>query len=261
MFSMHQGQTQGATELRICSKCGEAKPLTPENFQADTQKGSGFRPDCKVCRHAAYATKRPDAPKLRVRALAAIGLKPCCACKASLPLSYFGRRSTNADGLMERCRTCVSAYAKSQRAANTERVDGYAKAYKKRNVEAVRRRAREYAARRRGSDPRFRLRGAISRLVGCHMKRRGTSKAGRAFFDAVGYTPSELCGHIERQFLAGMEWGNYGAWHVDHILPNVSFDYEDMDSQEFRSCWALSNLRPMWAPDNLKKGAKALSLL
>lgn len=28
------------------------------------------------------------------------------------------------------------------------------------------------------------------------------------------------------------------------------------DEQQFKQCWALENLRPLWAADNIKKGAK-----
>jgi hypothetical protein len=29
-----------------------------------------------------------------------------------------------------------------------------------------------------------------------------------------------------------------------------------IDSNGFRSCWALENLQPLWAEENLKKGDK-----
>lgn len=50
-----------------------------------------------------------------------------------------------------------------------------------------------------------------------------------------------------------MTWDNYGSWHLDHVVPNASFNYASMDDQEFLSCWALSNLRPLWSEENLSK--------
>lgn len=34
------------------------------------------------------------------------------------------------------------------------------------------------------------------------------------------------------------------------------FNYESPDDLEFKECWSLSNLRPLWKIDNLRKGAK-----
>lgn len=77
--------------------------------------------------------------------------------------------------------------------------------------------------------------------------------------DLLGYTTRELRDHIERQFTEGMGWHNKGDWHVDHIVPASSFDLTK--ESEIKSCMALTNLRPMWAKDNLKKGATRVSLL
>lgn len=162
---------------------------------------------------------------------------------------------------MEKCRPCVKQSNRARREADPVKFDAYAKAYKQRNKDKVRERARDYAAARRKTDPQFRLRGSITRLVGCFMSRRGHSKAGQSFFTAIGYTLAELCAHIERQFAPGMTWENYGSWHVDHVLPNASFDYKLMEDPEFKACWSLANLRPMWAADNLKKGSRRLTLL
>jgi hypothetical protein len=58
-----------------------------------------------------------------------------------------------------------------------------------------------------------------------------------------------------------MSWDNVGKWHIDHIIPLSSFRFTSMDDPEFRAAWALSNLRPMWATENILKGARRLTLL
>lgn len=235
--------------------------MTAEHFQVDAQKSAGFRPDCKACRHAIYATKTPDGPKLRARALARLGLKACCACREAKPFDAFSARAASADGRSERCRDCKKEYNKARRAADPEKFDAPFKAYKSRNQDSVRERARLYMRRKRVEDPKFRLRGAIAKLAGCFLKRRGQTKAGKSFFNAVGYSIEELVRHIEKQFLPGMSWSNYGDWHLDHIVPNASFDYTSMQDSEFKACWSLSNLRPLWAIDNLKKSDSLTTLL
>ena len=72
--------------------------------------------------------------------------------------------------------------------------------------------------------------------------------------DFFGCTPAFLRNHVEQQFERGMSWENYGDWHVDHIRPCASFDLSNLD--ERRACFHWSNLRPLWAEDNIAKGAK-----
>jgi hypothetical protein len=47
-----------------------------------------------------------------------------------------------------------------------------------------------------------------------------------------------------------MTWKNWGEWHIDHTYP-LSLFSKDTPINEVNS---LSNLKPMWASDNLKKG-------
>jgi len=55
----------------------------------------------------------------------------------------------------------------------------------------------------------------------------------------------------------GMTRANYGTeWEIDHKIPLWSFDYSDIADPQFKKCWALDNLQPLWKGDNLKKGTK-----
>jgi len=83
-------------------------------------------------------------------------------------------------------------------------------------------------------------------------------KNGRHWEDLVGYTAQQLKDHIEKQFSSGMSWDNYGDWHLDHIIPKSFFRYKSTDDVEFRYCWSLNNLQPLWAKDNMKKGDSIL---
>jgi hypothetical protein len=84
------------------------------------------------------------------------------------------------------------------------------------------------------------------------LKRSGLSKT-RKFVELVGMTPSELMNYLEAMFTDGMTWDNYGKWHLDHIRPCASFDLSDPEQQ--RACFNYANLQPLWAKDNLIKGA------
>lgn len=86
-------------------------------------------------------------------------------------------------------------------------------------------------------------------------------KNGRSWERLVGYTVTDLMRHLERQFLSGMSWDNRGEWHIDHILPLASFKFTSPDDPEFRAAWALTNLRPLWAKDNMRKSDKRTHLI
>jgi hypothetical protein len=87
------------------------------------------------------------------------------------------------------------------------------------------------------------------------------AKARKSWQSLVDYSIQQLTQHIERQFTGGMSWENMGAWHIDHIVPLTRFNYTTACDPEFRRAWSLTNLRPLWARDNLSKGGKCVTLL
>ncbi|QKC99192.1 HNH endonuclease [Mesorhizobium sp. NZP2298] len=91
--------------------------------------------------------------------------------------------------------------------------------------------------------------------------KRGSKGSGGHTFDILGYTSEDLRVHIERQFEPWMTWENYrhDTWHIDHIIPLSAFNYETPYDIDFKKAWALSNLRPLAANDNMKKGDRLLS--
>lgn len=71
----------------------------------------------------------------------------------------------------------------------------------------------------------------------------------------VGYSAKQLKRHIKNQFKKGMTWKKYlsGKIHIDHRIPKSWFRYKKHTDAEFRLCWALGNLQPMWGKENLHK--------
>jgi len=101
-------------------------------------------------------------------------------------------------------------------------------------------------------------RDGVSDLIRSAIRRNGASNRVE---ELCGYSISELRQHIERQFTKGMTWDRYmaGEIHIDHIVPQKAFNMQD--DNEWRACWALTNLQPLWAKDNLTKGGKILYLI
>jgi len=52
-----------------------------------------------------------------------------------------------------------------------------------------------------------------------------------------------------------MNWNNYGkyGWTIDHIIPISWWKFESYEDREFKQCWCLANLQPLWAHDNFSK--------
>lgn len=67
----------------------------------------------------------------------------------------------------------------------------------------------------------------------------------------LGYSVDELAIHLESKFEIGMSWERRSEWHIDHIKPRSAFR-----ANQIKEAFALKNLRPLWAKDNLKKGKK-----
>lgn len=67
----------------------------------------------------------------------------------------------------------------------------------------------------------------------------------------------QLAKWIEAQFKPGMTWNNRSKWHIDHIIPCSAFNMLELSQQ--RECFNYKNLRPLWASENMSKGAKILN--
>ena len=79
------------------------------------------------------------------------------------------------------------------------------------------------------------------------------NKNRRKWETLVGYNVKELMKHLEKKFKEGMSWDNYGEWHIDHKIPVSAFNFTHPEHLDFKKCWALKNLQPLWSQENLKK--------
>lgn len=210
-------------------------------------------------------------------------LKVCSTCKESLPHSAFRRNARLPDGLAHWCRRCSNAYQRAWVARNKEKVATYSRDKRNRDLDAARRRERElYAANReakvakasrwnkenrerraaaereRRKNPVHALHGRVSAALRQQFRR---GKGGQRTEALVGWAMTDLRDHLARQFVKGMGWHNVSEWHIDHIIPLCSFNIEGPECPEFRRAWALTNLRPLWAADNMSKGPRVHTLL
>lgn len=135
---------------------------------------------------------------------------------------------------------------------NREKVKACAKQSIAKNPQRRRDYMRDYNANRRAIDSAYNLTGRLRSRVRAALRLQGGEKAHRTMA-LVGCTIPEMMAHLEAQFLPGMSWENRSEWHVDHIRSCASFDLLDPDQQ--RECFHYTNIQPLWAVDNIRKGA------
>jgi len=81
--------------------------------------------------------------------------------------------------------------------------------------------------------------------------------------ELLGCKVEFLRSYLEKKFKKGMTWRNHGngwngkglqEWNIDHIKPCAKFDLSKPSEQ--RKCFHYTNLQPLWADENRKKGSK-----
>ena len=150
---------------------------------------------------------------------------------------------------------CIGRASKSYRALTIEQRRQRSQDQRDRDPDAHRDYMRNYMADRAGNDIDFKLRGVLRARVRAAITRSSGAKS-RKTMGLIGCSVPQLRKHLEAQFTEGMTWDNHGEWHIDHIKPCASFDLTDAEQQ--RECFNYTNLQPLWAKDNLSKGAKIL---
>lgn len=232
------GAVDSSFDTRKCKKCGVIKPLT--DFHRHPTCVGGRLHSCKKCSIRISVERAKNSEKDKARKSAWAKNKwltdPAYVARAKMRgKEYFSREDVKSEQ-RERARRF--------RSANPDR------------VKEVRARCRA----RKKNDPKSILDNRIRSGLNQSLRVKVAKKTGRTY-SVLGYSAAELMAHIERQFLPGMEWSNIGQWHVDHIVPLSSFKYHSTDCPEFKRAWALTNLRPLWAYDNIRKHAKRTHLL
>ncbi len=77
-------------------------------------------------------------------------------------------------------------------------------------------------------------------------------KRGVTYEDIIGCDVIVLKEHLEKQFIDGMSWSNYGEWEVDHIIPlGISENQEVYEKSSH-----YMNTQPLFMKDNRDKSNK-----
>lgn len=249
-------------DTKTCKKCGVEKPKTSEFFQPCARHRDGFEGRCRCCKRAVAretAARRSPERAAEVRENIRRWQEQNRGRVRALSAQYHKEnaselRAKKAHRYVEN-REIVLQKRKEYHAKTRDERNEAARKYRRENAERVRSRSAERYRRRYGIDPHFTLGLRVRNLVRDSLN--GRRKSGRTF-DILGYTAEDLKFHIESKFKDGMTMGALlrGEIHIDHIRPVASFDITSEYCEDFKKCWALDNLQPLWAFDNLSKGAK-----
>lgn len=171
------------------------------------------------------------------------GSKRCSSCGMVKPVAEFHLAKRGGQRRRGECIKC-SSYASARWASeNYERSREIQNASARRYPEKVRSRV---AAKRKANPEAFAARDMLKRVLAI----TGAKKSGRTEAE-IGYTAKELRDHIQAQFRIGMSWDNWGEWHIDHIEPVMVMVKRGVTDPSKIN--ALSNLRPLWASENLRR--------
>jgi hypothetical protein len=211
-------------------------------------------------------------------------MKKCNKCGIQKSIEKFNKSYIEKDGLQTYCRNCQKIYRvihKKQIAIRKKKYDEthkketheyylknklkfakrikiyrknhikereeYLQKYKKR----IAQKANKYKKIRFKTNINYRI--LITLRTRLHIALKNNSK----FYTTkrlIGCSIKFLKQYLEKQFKQGMSWSNYGKWHIDHIQPCASFDLSKLSEQ--RKCFHYTNLQPLWAEENLRKGKK-----
>jgi len=276
-----------------CRGCKETKSL--DAFAKQKQGKYGRRSKCKKClsaQHQVYKAKNADRfaqkqaerrTKAQARDMATIPLPTTITCSqctvAKAPVEFHNNRYGK-HGKVSECKDCCSIRDKKFRDNNKEKTAEWGRRYRKNNVEkiaqskidyrennreAYRKTNRENKARRRATDVCFRIKQSVSASISSALARMNEKKGGASTFKHLPYTPQQLREHLENQFEDWMTWDNWGVashdrrtWQIDHIYPHSKLPYTSMTDENFIKCWALENLQPLDAIENIKKSNKII---
>lgn len=211
-------------DTKVCAGCKQEKDRV--DFYAKARNFDGLASVCKCCATARYKAR------LKVLVIHKVSSKICSVCLETKPATEFPNSSTSPDGLYTICKACKNEKIKLYVSNNREKVNN----------------ARKH---RYQTNLNFKLSMQLRGRLNIALKKK--VKGGSAVHN-LGCSLEELKVYLESKFSVGMTWENWkiDGWHIDHIIPLSKFNLTD--SEEFLKACHYTNLQPLWAKENYRKG-------
>ena len=227
-------------KTKVCIKCETEKLL--DDFYKQKGYQSNINPICKRCK-TIINKKWQKANLEKVKAW-----------QKTYRETNKEKSGNYGKAYREANREKTKNYNKAYRSKNNKKFIAYNKLYHKANPQKIAKYHKVYYEKKR-NDYKYRL----SRNISGNMRYslRG-NKNGSRWERLVSFTTEQLKKHLEKLFTEGMSWDNYGknGWEIDHKIPIDVFNFTNPEHDDFKRCWALENLQPMWKKENILKSNK-----
>lgn len=241
-----------------CNRCNEIKPLN--EFHKLSSSSDGRKQPCKECRKV---DSKNDYWKDPVKSREKAKQQRLSNIEHYLKKEQEYRDKSDPEKVREynnqyreKNREKILAQKRQHYYDNKETILGKQKIYNKKNPRTEY--YRNYVMNKYRTNLAYRLQSQIAHRIREAIKYQNANKV-KGFnrtHNIVGCTVEELKQHLEAQFQEGMSWDNWtnDGWHIDHIVPCITFDLTDPEQQKL--CFHYTNLQPLWAEENLKKSKK-----
>jgi hypothetical protein len=223
--------------MKQCSKCNEV--MSYDFFSKAKSNKDGYTGQCKSCvkqYYKQYGKQYRQENKNKIKKYYKEYYK-------EYHKQYYQENKERVKQYQQEKKDIIKQYNKQYYQENKEQ--------KKQYQQENRQKINEYFKNRRIENPLFKLSTNLRNRTSKAFKNKGYSKNTKTQ-EMLGVDFEIVKVHIERQFKNGMNWDNYGEWHIDHIIPLASANTEE---ELFNLC-RYTNLQPLWAEDNLSKGCK-----
>ena len=228
--------------VKLCSKCKVEKNI--EDFYTDKRNKTGLTSCCKVCkieRNRLYR-KTEEGKKSLQKYLKSIKHKKC---NQKYDRSINGKKTRAEYEQTEKCKKYRKEYRQTENGKEVQR--------KSRSTEHYKEYQREYKRGECKNDLSARLAYRLRSRIYNALNGRGEKSL--KTIELIGCSIETLKEHLEKQFIEGMTWENWGKgkgkWNIDHIVPCASFELANIEEQ--KKCFHYTNQQPLWEEENLRK--------
>jgi hypothetical protein len=249
-----------SVEFKKCvgsESCGELKELNNNNFEL--RSPNSWRPKCRKCL-ADYQKKYRANNKEKIAAKD----------KQRHKIGYIKHKeqiSAKGKEYRKNNKEKIAAKNKIYSRNNKDKIGKNSKRHYEKNKDKIRAREKE----RKKEDLAFNMRKTVSYAVNASLKKQGTTKNGRSISEFLDI--DKIAAHLQSLYDFWMTDKNKGPynsktwddgdpstwkWNIDHITPQSDLLFTEMShdpESNFQKCWALSNIRPLSAKQNIIDGA------
>lgn len=274
--------------MKTCNKCNQEKPETEEFFHKRKDNGK-FRNECIECKKLVDKQRDPkkrseqmkryyqenrdvileknrkyeqEHPrnrneyrreyyhKQKIKEKIEINEKFCYQCNEVHLIDEFNKSPDSNDGHKSYCKEHQHKVWNVYFKENKETILRKGKEWNIKHKDYMREYQREWQQNERDDNPIYRLRQNVGRVIRNMLN--GSKNSSIAVL--LPYSIEELKEHLQKQFTSEMTWDNYGSyWELDHVYPQSLLPYETTEHENFKKCWALSNLQPLTISENRSK--------